>query len=222
MEPSRKAVILFGPPGSGKGTQAAFLKTCLGIPHISTGDMLREHIEAGDDLGQEVRAVMQAGMLVPDALVNRLVEQRIARPDAAKGFILDGYPRTLNQAEIMTGLLAGRGFGPVVIHLKVDYNKVIARLAGRQRCPVCGTIYSAGSNPPKVDGICDLDGARLAAREDDSEPVVRRRLEEYEALTRPLLDYFKRSGAPYFEVDGGRGTPQEIAREICSIAAREQ
>src|SRR3981081_1820247 len=114
-----KAAILFGPPGSGKGTQAKLLQRCLKGPHISTGDMLRAHIEAGDELGREVRAVMQAGMLVPDDLVNRLVKERLGRPDTANGVILDGYPRTLRQAEVMMKLLEERGLEPVVIHLKV-------------------------------------------------------------------------------------------------------
>src|SRR5207253_10072844 len=128
----RKAITLFGPPGSGKGTQAKLLRSCLSIPHISTGDMLREHIEAGDDLGREVRGVMKTGLLVSDELVNSLVAQRISRPDAANGFILDGNPRTLPQAEVMLSMLESVGIPPVVIHLQVDYNKVIARLAGRR------------------------------------------------------------------------------------------
>src|ERR1700676_1410109 len=175
--PVPRCIILFGPPGSGKGTQAKLLHTWLQIPHISTGDMLREHIDAGDDLSQQVNAIMRAGLLVSDELVNRLVEARITRPDCANGFILDGYPRTLTQSEAMAKMLKIRAIPPVVIHLQVDYNRLIGRLAGRRECPVCGTLYSLNSNPPKVAGICDKDGARLIARPDDSEGVIRQRLE---------------------------------------------
>src|SRR5712692_6460852 len=123
-QPAPKALILFGPPGSGKGTQAQLLEKCLHTPRISTGDMLREHIEADDDLGREVRAAMQAGKLVPDDLVNLLVDVRIQRDDSANGFILDGYPRTVEQAAVLQRMLEGRAVTPVVVHLKVDYNDI--------------------------------------------------------------------------------------------------
>ena len=217
------ALILFGPPGSGKGTQAKLLQSCFGsnghAPHISTGDMLREHIQAGDALGREVAETMGAGTLVPDDLVNRLVENRIRRPDSAHAFILDGYPRTLEQAEVLNGLLRRRGATPVVVHLKVDYNEVISRLSGRRQCPSCGTLYNLSTNPPKVDEICDLDGTGLVTRPDDSEPVIRQRLEEYEFQTRPLLDFFKSSGYPFYEVNGSGRSKQTIADEICSLVA---
>lgn len=213
-------MILFGPPGSGKGTQAQLLSACMQVPHISTGDMLRYHIELGDDLGRRVKNAMQAGMLVGDELVNELVEARITQPDARRGFILDGYPRTVQQAEVMGKLFEPRGIAPVVVHLKVDYNKIIGRLSGRRVCPVCGTLYSLGSNPPKIDGICDKDDAFLVAREDDSEPVVRRRLYEYDVQTKPLIEYFERHGVPYYEVDGNEGAPQVIAKRICGLMNR--
>jgi adenylate kinase len=213
-----KALILFGPPGSGKGTQAQLLEKCLQTPRISTGDMLREHIEADDELGREVRAVMQAGKLVPDDLVNRLVAVRIQKDDAANGFILDGYPRTVDQAGVLERMLEGRAVTPVVVHLKVDYNDVVTRLAGgRRQCPLCGTLYNLSTNPPKVDLICDLDGTGLVARPDDSVGVIRQRLEEYESQTRPLLDFFKRCGYPYHEVDGSGGSPGAISNRICGL-----
>ena len=215
-----KAIILFGSPGSGKGTQAKLLKQCMSIPHISTGDMLREHIEADDTLGREVRLVMQAGMLVPDELVNRLVQERISRPDCRNGLILDGYPRTLGQAQQMADLLGGQQMKTVVIHLQVDYTKVIARMTGRRQCPVCGTLYSLSSHPPKVSGICDNDGTALITREDDSEPVIRQRLEEYGRQTQPLVEYFEKAGVPSFAVDGSEGTPQSIVNRICGLIAR--
>lgn len=208
------AIILFGPPGSGKGTQAKLLKTALGIPHISTGDMLRERIASGDALGLRVKDIMQAGRLVPDEVVNQLVADRIAQPDCQKGFILDGYPRTLPQAAELDRLLGERGYRELVIHLKVDYTKVIARIAGRRVCPVCGTLYSLTSNPPRQPDVCDRDGARLVIRDDDRESVIRERLEAYERLTRPLLDYYAGRGGVLFEVDGSEGTPEEIFDRI--------
>ncbi len=217
-----KATILFGPPGSGKGTQAKLRERCLGVPHLSTGDMLREHIEAGDELGRQVRAVMKAGSLVPDELVNQLVEKRIERPDAADGLILDGYPRTLQQAAELDSMLKAKRVSPVVVHLKVDYNEVISRLSGRRQCPVCGTLYNLNTNPPKVDTICDLDGSPLVKRPDDSEEVIRQRLEEYELQTRPLLDFFRQLGYPYHEVNGSGGSPETIAKQICGLVAWKQ
>lgn len=188
---------------------------CVKGPHISTGDMLRMHIEAGDEIGKETGRLLKAGTLVPDELVNELVKERIEAPDCRTGVILDGYPRTLNQARVLMDLLGIRGFRPAVVHLMVDYEKIVARLSGRRQCPVCGTLYSLKTNPPRVPGICDLDGAALVTREDDSESVIRQRLSEYEALTRPLLDYFRKTGVPIFEIDGAGTTPGEISERIC-------
>ena len=219
---ARTALILFGPPGSGKGTQAKLLEGCLDAPHISTGDLLRDHIHAGDTLGQKVGSVMQAGMLVPDDLVNQLVEERIERLESRGWFILDGYPRTLPQAETLRQMLEARRIEAVVVHLKVDYNEIISRLSGRRQCPVCGTLYSLRTHPPKLADICDRDGARLVTRPDDSEPVIRQRLEEYEFQTRPLLDYFKGSGFAYYEVDGSAEGPRDLAGRICNLVAQER
>ena len=146
-----KAIVLFGSPGSGKGTQAKRLTQGLGIPHISTGDMLRDRIRQGAEAGMV--ATMQSGALVSDQLVNHLVTQRLSEPDAAKGFILDGYPRTIDQAEHLASWLVGSRIHEVVIHLAVDYNIIIARLTGRRQCPLCGTLYNVGSHPPKVEGL---------------------------------------------------------------------
>lgn len=212
-----KALILFGPPGSGKGTQARFLRESMGVPHISTGDMLRDRIASGDQLGVQVQELMQAGRLVPDEIVNRLVADRTAQPDCAGGFILDGYPRTLQQAEVLATQLRQQGFQPVVIHLKVDYTKIIARIAGRRQCPVCGALYSIASNPPQRPDHCDLDGAKLVIRDDDRESVIRERLEAYDRQTRPLLDYFGASGHPFHELDGSDGTPQMVSANVRSV-----
>lgn len=214
---SKLCLILFGPPGSGKGTQARLLRQQFGWPHISTGDMLREHVQAQDELGREIAEVMQSGRLVSDDLVNRLVEVRIAQPDCRNGFILDGYPRTVPQAKIVEKLLAAKGFRPVVVYLKVDYNKIVARLTGRRLCPQCGALYSRASNAPVISEFCDYDGARLMVRDDDREEVIRERLEAYERQTLPLVDHFRQAGVSMYEVDGTDGTPQMIFGRIRAI-----
>jgi adenylate kinase len=210
------AVILFGSPGSGKGTQAKLIRqNCVAGPHVSTGDMLRHHIEAGDEIGREVRQLMKSGRLVPDELVNRLVEIRLQGPDCRDGVILDGYPRTLAQAGVLLEMLRLRGMVPVVLHLVVDYEKIVARLSGRRQCPVCGTLYSVSTNPPKVAGMCDLDGAALVTRDDDREDVIRERLQQYELQTRPLLEFFGKAGVRIFEIAGGSADPASISGDIC-------
>jgi adenylate kinase len=213
----RFCLILFGPPGSGKGTQARLLRQHYGWPHISTGDMLREHVQAQDELGREIAEVMQSGRLVSDELVNRLVEARIAEPDCENGFILDGYPRTVPQAIMVGKLLDSKGFRPLVAYLKVDYNKVVARLTGRRLCPQCGALYSRASNAPVISEICDYDGARLIVRDDDREEVIRERLEAYERQTVPILEYFREAGVDLYEIDGTGGTPQMIFERIRAV-----
>ena len=210
------ALILFGSPCSGKGTQSKYLVEWLGIPQISTGDMLREHIRQGDAIGLAIQERMRAGSLVSDELVNQLVFERINQPDAKRGFILDGYPRTPAQAEEMMRLLASRGAGEVVIHLVVDYNVIISRMSGRRVCPKCGTLYNAVSRPPKVDGICDLDGESLVIREDDKEEVVRQRLEQYERQTRPLIEFFRATSDRLIEVDASHEKPEAVFGRIQS------
>jgi adenylate kinase len=214
------AVILFGAPGSGKGTQARLLRErCVNGPHISTGDMLRRHIASQDEIGLEVREVMKAGRLVPDRLVNKLVEERIQEPDCREGFILDGYPRTVNQATVLQGLAGRYGIDTAVVHLLVDYEKLVARLSGRRQCPVCGTLYSLATNPPSVAGICDRDGAVLVTREDDRESVIRERLRQYDSETRPVLEYFRSSGVPMVEIEGASAAPETIVDSICGRLA---
>ena len=214
--PSAPALILFGPPGSGKGTQSKLLQqSCIPGPHISTGDMLRTHIEARDEIGRESERLIKAGKLVPDETVNKLVENRLSQADTHDGMILDGYPRTLNQARVLLDLLGTYGFRPAVVHLVVDRERIVRRLSGRRICPVCGTLDSLKTNPPKVPGICDLDGAQLVTRPDDREEVIRERLAEYETQTRPLLDYFRQRGVPVIEVGGASKTPEQISTEIC-------
>jgi adenylate kinase len=211
------ALILFGPPGSGKGTQSKLLVKTLGIPQISTGDMLREHVRKGNAVGTKVEAKMKAGILVKDEVVNRLVEERLTLPDAARGFILDGYPRTRAQAETLCGMLAGRGAETVVIHLVVDYNEVIARLTGRRQCPVCGTLYNVKSKPSKVPGVCDLEGAALIVRDDDREEVIRERLDAYKNQTKPLIEFFRESGKRLYDVDASSEPPEVVFRKILAL-----
>src|SRR5215831_2322717 len=157
----RLCLILFGAPGSGKGTQAKLLKAALGIAHISTGDMLRERIASGDPLGKEVEELMKNGTLVSDETVDRLVKERIEEPDAQPGFILDGFPRTVNQATLLQKALGTKGIRPLVVHLIVDYNVIIARLSGRRQCPTCGALYSVTSTSTSSSEVCDYDGSRL-------------------------------------------------------------
>jgi adenylate kinase len=214
---SIKAIVLFGSPGSGKGTQAKLLSTCLKIPHISTGDMLRERSMKGSSIGTAVVATMHAGSLVADDVVDRMVEERLAEPDCAAGFILDGHPRTREQAVFLIEWMDRRSVHEVVIHLVVDYNIIISRLTGRRQCPRCGTLYNIGSHPPKVLGVCDLDGETLAIREDDRESVIRERLETYERQTQPLLEFFREQGRRLVEVNAGVDAPDSVSQKICRL-----
>ena len=209
-----KAIVLFGSPGSGKGTQAKLLTECLGIPHVSTGEMLREGVRLGIGVTPKTAAKMHAGILVKDEVVEAMVEERLSQPDAANGFVLDGYPRTLAQAEHLTGWLSQRHICQVVIHLAVDYNIIIARLTGRRECPRCGTPYNVVLRPPKVDELCDLDGEKLVLREDDREEVVRARLDAYEKQTRPVLDHLRSKGERVIEVDASNDPPEAVYRKI--------
>jgi adenylate kinase len=218
----RLCLILFGSPGSGKGTQAKLLKQSLGLAHISTGDMLRERVASGDAVGQAVASLMQAGELVPDETVNRLVEERIDQPDCINGFILDGYPRTVDQAKLLAELLVLRPIRTIVVHLVVDYNVIIARISGRRQCPTCGALYGVTSSAPKNPGVCDKDGAKLAVRDDDREEVVRERLRAYEQQTAPVLAFFKKSGIPSWDVPAADAPPQAIAQGIEALIRKER
>lgn len=217
---SKLCLILFGPPGSGKGTQAKLLKQSLGIAHISTGDMLREHIAAGDALGREVNEIMQAGGLVPDETVNRMVEERIEQPDCEKGFILDGFPRTVSQARLLSGLLAAKGIRPKVVYLKVDYNVIVARISSRRQCPTCGALYGLTANA-QISTVCDYDGSKLVIRSDDRPEVVTERLRAYEQQSAPVLEYLKSQGGPVWELDGADGSPQSIAKRVQALIEGE-
>jgi len=177
--------------------------------------MLREGIRHGSNLGTAVVDRMHAGALVPDDVVNLMVEERLSEADAANGFILDGYPRTLDQAGHLAAWLDQRGISEVVIHLAVDYNIIIARLTGRRQCPRCGTLYNVASQPPQVDELCDLDGQKLVIREDDSEAVIRGRLDAYDRQTRPVLEFYRVAGRWMIEVDASADPPEKVFRKIC-------
>lgn len=207
--------MLFGSPGSGKGTQARKLTQCLGVPHISTGDMLRERIRQETGIDPDLVARMKSGSLVPDEVVDRMVAERLTQADAARGFVLDGYPRTLTQAEHFRNWLDEARACEVVIYLAVDYNVVIARLTGRRQCPRCGTLYNIVSQPPREDNLCDLDGEPLVIRNDDREEVIRERLDAYERQTRPVLEFLRSAGRRVIEVDASKEPPDAVFQRIC-------
>jgi adenylate kinase len=198
-------IIFIGPPGSGKGTQAKRLASRLEIPHISTGDILREAVADGTELGREAAPIMAAGQLVPDDLMIGIINERLAKPDAQKGFILDGFPRTLVQAEKLDGIVgnsAGNGKGSLrVLQLLVPDEAIVNRVTLRRTCAQCGAIYHLQNQPPKTDGVCDKCGGSLITRSDDNESKVRSRLEAFHAQTLPVATYYK-SKSILREVDG--------------------
>lgn len=196
-------IIFIGPPGSGKGTQAKRLAGRFEIPHISTGDMLREAVAAGTKLGQEAAQIMAAGALVPDEVMIGIIKERLAQGDARKGFILDGFPRTLVQAEKLDGLVgSGNGTsGLRVLQLLVPDDAIVNRIVLRRTCTSCGTIYHLENNPPANDSVCDRCGAEVIARADDTEAAVRKRLESFHRQTLPVATYYK-SKSLLREVDG--------------------
>ncbi len=188
-------IILLGPPGAGKGTQAKRLTEKYGIPQISTGDMLRAALKDGTPLGLEAKKYMDRGALVPDSVVIGLVKDRIQKPDCAKGYMLDGFPRNVSQAEALDGMLNGLGQKTDdVICIEVPSSELIARLTGRRTCRNCGNGFHVMFDPPKKDGICDRCGGELYQRDDDNEATVSSRLKTYEDQTKPLIDYYTRQG----------------------------
>jgi adenylate kinase len=189
-------LVLLGPPGAGKGTQAERIAARYGIPHLSTGDMLREAVAADTEVGRRAKAIMDAGQLVPDEVMNRLVAERIAQPDAARGFVLDGFPRTVAQAEALDELLDQRDERlDAVLELAVDDDALVDRISGRFACARCGAGYHDRFKQPEVEGVCDVCGSRdFVRREDDTPETVRARLNAYHAQTAPLLPYYRDKG----------------------------
>jgi len=214
-----RALIFLGAPGAGKGTQAREVSKHFAIAQISTGDMLREAVRNGTPLGLAAKVKMEAGALVPDDVVCGIVEERIGQPDCGKGFILDGFPRTLAQAEFVDRTLSAKGRGnPLVIDIKVDTDLLLKRLTGRRTCSLCGEIYNVYFNPPRVEGVCDKDGGKLLQRADDSEETIRQRLVAYEKQTSPLIEYYRAKGFLH-EVDGNR-KPEVIAEELIGFLGK--
>ncbi|MGH9632910.1 MAG: adenylate kinase family protein, partial [Bryobacteraceae bacterium] len=205
-------ILLFGPPGSGKGTQSPLITKLLKIPAISTGEMLRAESEAGTALGQTAARLVAEGRLVGDEIVNEMLVKRLSQPDCERGFLLDGYPRTVPQAQFLDDWVCERGLqSPTVIHLATPTSVLIERISARRQCPVCGTIYNLLFKPPKKPGVCDLDGTPLVRRKDDTVEVVSARLKQYEDLTAPVIAHY--SNRDYHALNGNR-PPAEIYREV--------
>lgn len=216
-------LILLGAPGAGKGTQATFICRKYGIPQISTGDMLRAAVKAGSDLGMQAKKVMDAGGLVSDELIINLVKERIAQPDCAQGFLFDGFPRTIPQAEAMRSAGVKIDY---VLEIDVPFEAIIERMSGRRSHPASGRTYHIKYNPPKVEGRDDVSGEPLVQRDDDKEETVRKRLEVYSAQTRPLVDYYSqwaakdRAAAPRYRSISGIGGVDEItARALQALGS---
>jgi adenylate kinase len=207
-------VLLLGAPGVGKGTQAQLLMAKFGIPQISTGDILRANIANKTDLGLKAKELVSSGQLVSDQIVNQMVWHRIIFEDTYRGYILDGYPRTLDQAGFIDRALADAQFPPklpvIAVHLVVGYIELQRRITGRRTCPVCRSIYNIFSSPPKVADHCDLDGAKLEQRPDDSEAVFTERMKTFETQTAPVIEHYRNQGR-FKEVNGDQPVAQVTA-----------
>lgn len=203
--------ILLGPPGAGKGTQAAKIVEKYKIPHISTGDIFRENIKQGTELGKKDQEYMNKGELVPDSLVVEIATDRLTKDDCKNGFLLDGFPRTVYQAEKLDEFLAGRGSKiDKVIDIAVDKEELMSRLTGRRVCKACGASYHVVNVPPKKEGVCDVCGGPLIQRDDDNAETVANRIEVYEAQTMPLIEYYEKAGN-IAHIDGATGLDNVFA-----------
>jgi adenylate kinase len=216
VEQLDRAVIFLGPPGAGKGTQAKELAKHYGVPHLSTGDMLRENIAKGTPLGVKAEPIMKRGELVPDSLVLKMVARRIEEPDCIHGFVFDGFPRTVAQAQYLMILLRQNGYKPaLVVHFVIDPALLLRRITGRRMCKVGGEIYNIYERPPKCDLRCDNDGGELEQRPDDREEIVGPRLQAYVKQTEPLVAYYRRLGRLH-EVNAAKGV-EEVKREVLDV-----
>jgi adenylate kinase len=206
-------LILLGPPGAGKGTQAGRIVEEYGIPHVSTGDILRGAVKNQTQMGLEAKKYMDAGELVPDSVVIGIVKDRLQEPDTAKGFLMDGFPRTIPQAEALDAALDGLGRAVTkTIVVLVEEEELVRRLSGRRICRVCQAPFHVVFNPPKKEGVCDRCGGELYQRDDDSEATVRNRLEVYRNQTEPLIDYYDQAGL-VARVDGAQ-SPEKVYEDI--------
>ncbi len=210
-----KAIIFLGPPGAGKGTHAKEVSQTLNIPHISTGDIFREHVKNQTELGIKVKSYLDSGSLVPDELVWEVVKDRISKEDCKNGFILDGFPRTIPQAEMLEKYLKEKNAVIKVIYLDASDELVIKRLSARRVCKNCGAIYNLISMPPKKDGICDICGGELYQRSDDKPEVIKQRLETYYKETQPLIDYYRNKGIMY--TISAEKEREEVLNEIIKV-----
>jgi adenylate kinase len=205
---------MLGGPGAGKGTQAKRMAQAYGLPHISTGDIFRAHLKDGTPLGLQVKQYLDAGKLVPDALTCDMVADRIAQTDCAAGYILDGFPRSVPQAETFQRLLAARGEKlDLAINVEVTDQEIVNRLAARRSCPKCGAIYNLKYGPPKREGVCDADGEALLQRDDDREQTIRERLRVYHETTQPIIAYYEKQGI-LKTVHGTGSSPDAVFRKI--------
>ncbi len=209
-------ILIMGPAGAGKGTMSDLIIQTYDIPHISTGDMLRENVRNNTPLGMEAKGYMEAGKLVPDAVINGMVEARLQEPDCEKGYLLDGFPRTLEQAYTLTEI-AERIGRPVqaVIALEVSFDDLVVRITGRRICPKCGAIYHIVNKPSKVEGICDVCGAELVQRKDDTVEQLKVRMDEYDNNTKPVIEFYGDKGLVH-TVNAGKPA-DEVFAEIREI-----
>jgi adenylate kinase len=212
-------MLLMGAPGVGKGTQAKGIMAGWGIPQISTGDLLRDHRDRGTPLGQTATQLMDEGKLVPDDLVNQMVAERLERPDTVRGYILDGYPRTLPQAEWLDQRLAAipSGLPLIAVSIQVSYTQLLRRITGRRNCPTCQRIYNVYLQPPKADTVCDVEGTPLVQRADDTEAVFHERMRTYTALTAPVVEHY-RASSRFVEVDGEQPADEVMAGIMTAVA----
>ncbi|MBP6820704.1 MAG: adenylate kinase [Acidobacteria bacterium] len=210
-----RVIVIIGPPGAGKGTQARLLSEKYGYPQISTGDILREMAQADTALGKEIQATLASGKLVSDEILAEVIQKRTSRADCENGYILDGFPRTVNQAHQLEELAEHQQKEVLLVRVKVHENVLFERLTGRRTCSKCGEIYNVYSRPPKQDGICDLDGQPLKQRSDDNPDSVVRRFEEYKSSTAPLIDYYRNNGRLIQTT--GEGQVEEIFEKLCSL-----